>query len=264
MTQSQNGVAPPAHVFEAEGIRKTFHGHSGEVLCGIDFKVAKGEKVCILGPSGSGKTTFLRCLNLLVEPSGGRLLFEGQLVGEWPAHRGSKPRNLTRYRSRIGMVFQHFELFPHLTALDNVTLGPRRVLGLPKQEAVERGRALLERVGLARFARAKPGSLSGGQRQRVAIARALAMRPAAILCDEPTSALDAEMVGEVLNLLSSLAAEGMTMVIVTHELAFARDVSDRVVVMEHGAVVEEGSARQMFDAPVQRRTREILGGRVRM
>jgi ABC-type polar amino acid transport system ATPase subunit len=251
-------------VIETRGIRKTFQGHIEEVLCGVDFTVVKGEKVCILGPSGSGKTTFLRCLNLLVEPTAGSLTFEGNLIGEWPAREGTRPHHLTRYRRRIGMVFQHFELFPHLSSLDNITLAPRHVLGIPKQEANEQGQALLERVGLGRFAKAKPGSLSGGQRQRVAIARALAMQPAVILCDEPTSALDSEMVGEVLNLLGSLASEGMTMVIVTHELAFARDVSDRVIVMEHGVIVEEGPAQQMFESPREQRTKEILGGWVRI
>lgn len=261
-------TAPPAgaspNVLETCGIRKSFGAHQPEVLQGVDFTVARGEKVCILGPSGSGKTTFLRCLNLLVEPSAGTLRCEGRLIGDWTNPHGQRPSHVATYRRQFGMVFQHFELFPHLSALDNVSVAPRHVLRVPKEEALERGRELLKRVGLGRFERAKPAALSGGQRQRVAIARALAMNPVAILFDEPTSALDSEMVGEVLNLLFRLADDGLTMIIVTHELAFARDVSDRIVVMEHGRVIEEGPAKFMFESPHHDRTREILGGWVRM
>jgi polar amino acid transport system ATP-binding protein len=240
-------------LLDARGLHKRF-GHS-EVLHGVDFSVRRGEKVCIVGPSGSGKTTLLRCLNLLVEPTEGRLVYKGETVGEWP---GGIRVSLSRYRSQIGMVFQHFELFPHLTALQNITLGPRHVLREARDAAEHRAHELLARVGLERFARAYPRMLSGGQKQRVAIARALAMQPDLILFDEPTSALDAEMVDEVLALMRTLARDGMTMVIVTHELSFARDVADQVVVMEAGAIVEQGSAETMFRAARSQRTREIL------
>jgi polar amino acid transport system ATP-binding protein len=249
-TRTNSGAVP---LLEVRGLHKRF-GHS-EVLHGVDFSVRRGEKVCIVGPSGSGKTTLLRCLNLLVEPTQGRLYYNGEAIGEWP---GGVRVALGRYRSRLGMVFQHFELFPHLTALQNITLGPRHVLHEEKSAAEKRALELLGRVGLERFAKAHPRTLSGGQKQRVAIARALAMRPDLILFDEPTSALDAEMVDEVLNLMRTLANDGMTMVIVTHELSFARDVADRVVVMEHGAVVEEGPAETMFSAAQSQRTRDIL------
>ncbi len=248
-----DAAAGAGPLLEARGLHKRF-GRS-EVLHGVDFSVRRGEKVCIVGPSGSGKTTLLRCLNLLVEPTCGQLFYKGAHIGEWP---GGVKVNVGRYRSRIGMVFQHFELFPHLTALRNITLGPRHVLHEEKAAAEKRAMELLARVGLERFATAHPRTLSGGQKQRVAIARALAMRPDLILFDEPTSALDAEMVDEVLNLMRRLAEDGMTMVIVTHELSFARDVADRVVVMEHGAVVEEGAAETMFSAARSQRTRDIL------
>jgi ABC-type polar amino acid transport system ATPase subunit len=240
-------------LLEVRNLHKNF-GRS-EVLHGVDFHVRRGEKVCILGPSGSGKTTLLRCLNLLVEPTRGELYYKGERIGSWPggAHIG-----LGGYRSRIGMVFQHFELFPHLTALQNLTLGPRHVLHEDRAAAESRALQLLRHVGLETFARAHPRTLSGGQKQRVAIARALAMQPDLILFDEPTSALDSEMVGEVLELMRRLANEGMTMVIVTHELGFARDVADRIVVMERGAVVEEGPAEAMFSAARSQRTRDIL------
>jgi polar amino acid transport system ATP-binding protein len=238
------------------GLQKTFG--STRVLDSVDLSIQKGEKVCIVGPSGSGKTTLLRCLNLLVEPTEGKLHFQGRLVGEWPARHRLRAPDVQMHRRRIGMVFQHFELFPHLTALDNITLGPRHVLHTPRAEAEERALALLKRVGLERFPKARPTTLSGGQKQRVAIARALAMRPELILFDEPTSALDAEMVGEVLDLMATLASDGMTMVIVTHELEFAGDVADRIVVMEHGRIVEEGPTQSMFESPREERTREIL------
>ena len=247
---AQESAAP---LLEVRGLHKSFGG--AEVLHGIDFRVDRGDKVCIIGPSGSGKTTLLRCLNLLVEPTRGEQFFRGELVGRWP---GGTRVALGTYRSRISMVFQHFELFPHLTALQNITLGPRHVLHEDRQAAEGRALELLERIGLARYAKAYPRTLSGGQKQRVAIARALAMQPDLILFDEPTSALDAEMVGEVLELMRDLASAGMTMVIVTHELAFAREVADRVVVVEHGATVEEGPAEAMFRAARSPRTRDIL------
>ena len=245
-----------SELISAKGLHKAFG--ATEVLVGVDFAISKGEKVCILGPSGSGKTTLLRCLNLLVEPTVGELYFHGQLVGKWPQQR---PVALDRrkYRSRIAMVFQHFELFPHLTALENVTLGPRYVRHIAKDVAENAGLALLDRVGLRRFAGARPRTLSGGQQQRVAIARALAMEPDLVLFDEPTSALDWEMVGEVLEIMAELAADGLTMAIVTHELEFARECADRVIVMERGAILEQGPTEQMFETPNQPRTKEILG-----
>lgn len=248
-----DGAGGTAALLEVRGLHKQF-GRS-EVLHGVDFRLRRGEKVCIVGPSGSGKTTLLRCLNLLVEPTLGRLFYNGQPVGEWP---GGVRVSVSRYRRRIAMVFQHFELFPHLTALHNITLGPRHVLHEDRNGAEQRARELLARVGLERFANAYPRVLSGGQKQRVAIARALAMQPDLILFDEPTSALDAEMVDEVLGLMRTLARDGMTMVIVTHELSFAREVADHIVVMEGGVIVEEGPAATMFRVPHSQRAREIL------
>lgn len=243
----------PTPLLEVRGLHKSFG--RAEVLHGVDLRVDPGDKVCIVGPSGSGKTTLLRCLNLLVEPTRGEQYFKGKLVGRWP---GGARVALGAYRSRISMVFQHFELFPHLTALQNITLGPRHVLHEDRQVAERRGFELLDRIGLGGHAKVYPRTLSGGQKQRVAIARALAMQPDLILFDEPTSALDAEMVGEVLELMRDLASAGMTMVIVTHELAFARDVADHVVVMERGAIVEEGPSETMFRAARSPRTRDIL------
>jgi polar amino acid transport system ATP-binding protein len=240
-------------LLEVRGLDKRFG--EIEVLHGVDFGIAAGEKVCIVGPSGSGKTTLLRCLNLLVEPTRGQQYYKGELIGTWP---GGPRIALGPYRSRISMVFQHFELFPHLTALQNITLGPRHVLHEENRTAEERALKLLESIGLAAHAKAYPRTLSGGQKQRVAIARALAMRPDLILFDEPTSALDAEMVGEVLELMRQLASDGMTMVIVTHELGFARDVADRIVVMERGAIIEEGPAEAMFGGAREERARDIL------
>jgi polar amino acid transport system ATP-binding protein len=245
---------PAAALLEAVGIEKSFGAK--RVLDGVDFALAEGEKVCIVGPSGSGKTTLLRCLNLLIEPTRGRLLHRGEVVADWPDRPPTI--NLRQYRSRIGMVFQHFELFPHLTALANVTLAPRYILGEKRPDANEKATRLLREIGLEHVAAQHPHTLSGGQKQRIAIARALAMEPELILFDEPTSALDPEMVGEVLRLMASLAEAGTTMVIVTHELAFARHVADRLVVMEAGRIVEQGSTAQMFDAPANPRTREIL------
>ena len=249
---SQDG-ASEALLLEARGIHKLFGPR--EVLRGVDFSVRRGEKVCILGPSGSGKTTLLRCLNLLVEPTRGQLYFKAAAVGKWP---GGPCVNLHAYRARISMVFQHFELFPHLTAMQNVTLGPRFGLRENRRAVEQRAFDMLGRVGLAAFANAYPRTLSGGQKQRVAIARALAMQPDLILFDEPTSALDAEMVDEVLALMRQLADAGMTMVIVTHELNFARDVADRVVAMDGGVVLEEGPAEAMFSKAQSQRVRTIL------
>ncbi|GHJ43699.1 ATP-binding protein [Catellatospora sp. TT07R-123] len=246
-------------MIEAEGVRKSF-GHL-EVLRGIDLAVALGEVCCLLGPSGSGKSTFLRCVNHLETVTAGRLRVDGELVGY--RQRGDRihelrPREIAARRRDIGMVFQRFNLFPHLTALGNIMEAPVRVLGESRAAARERARALLDRVGLGDRADAYPAMLSGGQQQRVAIARALAMRPKLMLFDEPTSALDPELVGEVLDVMRGLAAEGMTMLVVTHEMGFAREVADTVVFMDGGAVVESGSPAQVLGAPTQERTRAFL------
>jgi ABC-type polar amino acid transport system ATPase subunit len=225
-----------------------------DVLREVDFSVAEGEIVCIIGRSGSGKSTLLRCLNLLVEPSEGSLYFRGTETGSWPRSLGPVQafhwrKQVCQHRRKIGMVFQHFELFPHLSAAQNVALGPRRVLGLSKGEANNRAKTILSRVGLADFVHVRPGQLSGGQKQRVAIARALAMEPELLLLDEPTSALDPEMVSGILDLLVELALGGLTMVAVTHELGFATQVADRVVVIDDGRVAEEATPRQLLEAP---------------
>ena len=220
-------------------------------LDGISLAVHPGEVVCLIGPSGSGKSTLLRCINGLERIDGGAVLFEGREVV-------SGSREVREVRRRLGMVFQNFELFPHLDALANVTIGPRTVLGTERGEADRQAMALLTKVGLADHAAKHPAQLSGGQQQRVAIARALAMRPDMMLFDEPTSALDPETVGEVLAVMKTLADEGMTMVVVTHEMDFARRVGDWVVVFDRGRVIEEGPPRQIFEAPLVPRTREFL------
>lgn len=221
-------------------------------LNGIDLDVAEGEVVCVIGPSGSGKSTLIRCINLLEEFSpGSEILVDGIPVG-----RG---RALERVRAEVGMVFQSFNLFPHMTVLKNVMLAPMRVRGLSAAEAEARARALLARVGIEAQADKHPGQLSGGQQQRVAIARALAMEPKVLLFDEPTSALDPEMVGEVLDVMKALAETGVTMIVVTHEMGFARQVADRVIFMDGGQIVESGPPGQLFDAPQEPRTRNFLG-----
>lgn len=250
-------------VLQVRDLRKAYG--ATEVVTGVDFAVARGERVCVIGPSGSGKTTMLRCLNLLTEPSSGDLLFKGSVVGHWPVARGAASAQAAaarELRRHVSMVFQHFGLFPHLTATDNVALGPRYALKVDATEARDRAVELLTRVGLGEHAWKRPGALSGGQQQRVAIARALAMNPDVILFDEPTSALDPEMVGEVLAIMEQLAASGMTMAIVTHETAFARHVADRIVVMEGGSIIEQGTPEDVFDHPQQQRTREILKARL--
>jgi polar amino acid transport system ATP-binding protein len=244
---------------EALGIHKSF-GRL-EVLKGIDLEVRPGEVMCMLGPSGSGKSTFLRCINHLEKIDGGRLSVDGELVGY--RQQGDKiyelrDRDVARKRSEIGMVFQRFNLFPHMTALQNITEAPTRVLGQPKDQARERARDLLAQVGLADKADAYPMQLSGGQQQRVAIARALAMQPKLMLFDEPTSALDPELVGEVLDVMRRLAADGMTMVVVTHEIGFAREVCDTVAFMDGGVIVEEGAPRDVLSRPQHERTRAFL------
>ena len=236
-------------LIEVKGLKKNFG--KLEVLKGVDLQVRRGEVVVIIGPSGSGKSTFLRSLNLLEKPNGGTITVEGQDI--------MADRHKTReLRERMGMVFQQFNLFPHLRVLDNVTLAPMRVKGVSKEEANRKAMQLLERVGLKDKADAWPGKLSGGQKQRVAIVRALAMDPDVMLFDEPTSALDPEMVGEVLDVMKTLARDGMTMVVVTHEMGFAREVGDRVLFMDDGQVLEEGTPQDIFNAPKHPRTQDFL------
>ena len=222
-----------------------------EVLKGVNVEIDKGDVICVIGPSGSGKSTFLRCLNLLETPTSGSILFEGDELTD-------KKIDLNRHRQKMGMVFQQFNLFPHMTILDNMTLAPMKLLGRPKDEAETETLKLLERVGLKEKASAYPGQLSGGQKQRVAIVRALAMHPDVMLFDEPTSALDPEMVGEVLNVMRQLAEEHMTMVVVTHEMGFAREVANRVMFMEGGNFIEENEPKEFFEHPKSERLKAFL------
>ncbi len=243
----------------AESVHKNFGRN--EVLRGIDLEVAPREVMCIIGPSGSGKSTFLRCINHLEKIDAGRLWVDGELVG-YREHGGRlhelPDREVCRKRSEIGMVFQSFNLFPHMTALENVTEAPVKVKKESMAAATERGRALLDRVGLGDKMDAHPRQLSGGQQQRVAIARALAMQPKLMLFDEPTSALDPELVGDVLNVMRDLAHEGMTMIVVTHEMGFAREVGDSLVFMDSGMIVEAGNPRDVIGNPQQQRTKDFL------
>ena len=244
---------------KAEAVYKSF-GRL-EVLRGIDLEVASKEVMCVIGPSGSGKSTFLRCINHLEKIDAGRLYVDGELVGY--TQRGDRlyelpDREVCRKRSEIGMVFQRFNLFPHMTALENVIEAPLHVKGEGRSAAAERGRKLLERVGLAEKMDAYPNQLSGGQQQRVAIARALAMQPKLMLFDEPTSALDPELVGEVLDVMRGLAADGMTMIVVTHEMGFAREAGDTLVFMDGGVIVEAGKPRDVLANPSHERTRLFL------
>ncbi len=244
---------------KAEGVHKRF-GRL-EVLKGIDLEVRRGEVMCMLGPSGSGKSTFLRCINHLEKINAGRLSVDGELVGY--RQSGDKlyelrENEVAQKRAEIGMVFQHFNLFPHMTALENVTLAPIRVKGVPRSDARSRGQQLLQRVGLGDKLHTYPVALSGGQQQRVAIARAMAMEPKLMLFDEPTSALDPELVGEVLDAMRQLARDGMTMIVVTHEMGFAREVADAVVFMDEGVVVESGRPAEVLGSPRHERTRSFL------
>lgn len=222
-----------------------------DVLKGIDEHIKKGEVVVVIGPSGSGKSTFLRCLNLLEEPTSGKIVFEGNDITD-------KKGDINKIREKMGMVFQQFNLFPHKTVLENLTIAPIKVKGLSKIDAEKKAKELLERVGLSNKAKAYPSSLSGGQKQRIAIARALAMEPDVMLFDEPTSALDPEMVGEVLSVMKDLAKEGMTMVVVTHEMGFAREVGDRIIFMDNGNIVEQGTPDEIFSNPKNPRTIDFL------
>jgi polar amino acid transport system ATP-binding protein len=236
-------------MIEIAGLHKSFGAL--EVLRGIDFEVAAGEVVCVIGPSGSGKSTLLRCVNMLEQPTAGRVRIAGTEVTDPEC-------DIDAVRRRIGMVFQQFNLFPHLTALDNVAIAQRKVLRRPKHQAAEIARDNLVKVGLGDKADAYPAQLSGGQQQRVAIARALAMGPEVMLFDEPTSALDPELVGDVLGVMRRLAVDGMTMLVVTHEMSFAREVADRVVFMDDGVIVEQGPPAQVIGDPSHERTRAFL------
>lgn len=244
---------------QALGVRKAYG--SNEVLKKISLEVAKGEVLCLLGPSGSGKSTFLRCINHLEGVDGGRIYVDGELIGyrqDGDVLYELDPKAVAEQRKHIGMVFQRFNLFPHLTALENVIEAPVGVNGENRDEAIEKAKDLLKLVGLEDKGEHYPAQLSGGQQQRVAIARALAMEPKLMLFDEPTSALDPELVGDVLDVMRNLAKSGMTMIVVTHEIGFAREVADRVVFMDQGLVVESGSPKQVLDNPQEARTRAFL------
>jgi ABC-type polar amino acid transport system ATPase subunit len=236
-------------VIHINNLHKSFGRN--DVLKGVNEHIKKGEVVVVIGPSGSGKSTFLRCLNLLEEPSEGVINFEGEDIT-------NKNTDINKIREKMGMVFQQFNLFPHKTVLDNITLSPIKVKGIKKEEAEEKACKLLEKVGLKEKAQAYPSSLSGGQKQRIAIARALAMEPEVMLFDEPTSALDPEMVGEVLAVMKELASEGMTMIVVTHEMGFAREVGDRILFMDGGNIVEQGTPEEVFKNPKNPRTIDFL------
>jgi polar amino acid transport system ATP-binding protein len=244
---------------QIKALKKSFG--STEVLCGIDLDIARGERVSIIGPSGSGKTTLLRCINYLERPSSGEIRVDGVLIGQTDEPSGRRylsDREMARSRAEIGFVFQRFNLFPHLSALENVALAPNRVRGLSIEESTDEATKMLQKVGLGHKLLEYPDRLSGGQQQRVAIARVLAMNPKLLLFDEPTSALDPELVGEVLAVMRALADEGRTMIIVTHEVQFANDVSDRVIFMDHGLIVEQGHPVQLLRSPSHERTRLFL------
>ena len=236
-------------ILNVNHLRKSFGNN--EILKDIDFSVKPKDVTCIIGPSGSGKSTLLRCMNLLETPSSGEILYHGRNITE-------KGVNVPEYRSRVGMVFQSFNLFNNMTVLKNCTVGQEKVLKKSKEEAEKNAMMYLEKVGMAPYINAKPKQLSGGQKQRVAIARALAMEPELILFDEPTSSLDPQMVGEVLEVMRALAKDGMTMIIVTHEMAFARDVSKHVIFMGNGVIVEEGAPKDIFENPKNELTKEFL------
>lgn len=236
-------------ILETKDLKKNFG--SVEVLKGINTEIIKGEVIVVIGPSGSGKSTFLRCLNRLEEATGGQVIFKGTDITD-------KSVNIDTHRQKMGMVFQHFNLFPHMTVLKNMTLAPMKLLKKSKEEAEKEAMELLKKVGLADRADAYPSQLSGGQKQRIAIVRALCMKPEVMLFDEPTSALDPEMVGEVLEVMKSLALDGMTMVVVTHEMGFAREVADRVLFMDEGVIAEEGTPKEIFENPQKERTKSFL------
>ena len=238
-------------IISVKGLEKHFKGGDIKALNGVDTDIHRGEVLVVIGPSGSGKSTFLRCLNLLEMPTGGTITFEGVDITD--------PKvNINIHRQKMGMVFQHFNLFPHMTVLRNMTIAPMQLLKKSREEAEKKAMALLERVNLADRANAYPSQLSGGQKQRIAIVRALCMEPEVMLFDEPTSALDPEMVGEVLDVMKELARSGMTMVCVTHEMGFAREVGDRELFFDEGKIVEEGIPSEIFSAPKEQRTKDFL------
>ena len=238
-------------LIQVQGLKKHYNGGEVKALDGVNCEVRQGEKLVIIGPSGSGKSTLLRSLNLLEIPTGGTIHFDGVDITD--------PKvNINLHRQKMGMVFQHFNLFPHMTVLKNMTIAPVKLLHKPQAEAEKKAMELLERVGLGDRAKAYPSQLSGGQKQRVAIVRALCMEPEVMLFDEPTSALDPEMVGEVLDVMKTLASEGMTMVVVTHEMGFAREVADRIIFMSEGVIVEEGTPEDIFEHPKEERTKAFL------
>ncbi len=238
-------------LIETKDLRKHYNGGKIKALDGVSAEIEKGEVVVVIGPSGSGKSTFLRSLNLLEMPTSGSIIFEGQEITD--------PKvNINIHRQKMGMVFQQFNLFPHMTVMRNLTIAPMKLLKMSREDAEKKAKALLETVGLADRASAYPSQLSGGQKQRVAIVRALMMNPDVMLFDEPTSALDPEMVGEVLNVMKSLAKDGMTMVVVTHEMGFAKEVADRVIFMADGVIVEEGKPEEIFENPKDTRTQQFL------
>ncbi|MDD7157586.1 MAG: amino acid ABC transporter ATP-binding protein [Firmicutes bacterium] len=235
-------------IISIKHLKKSFGDH--EVLRDVNFDVYKGDVTCIIGSSGSGKSTLLRCINMLETPSSGEIFVNGENI--------VNAKNVSAFRSKVGMVFQSFNLFNNMNVLQNCSIGPRRVLKVNRAEAEENAKKYLEMVGMSAFVNAKPAQLSGGQKQRVAIARALAMQPEVLLFDEPTSALDPEMVGEVLSVMTDLAKSGLTMVVVTHEMGFARDIATHVVFMDDGVIEEEGSSAEIFSNPKKERTREFL------
>lgn len=237
-----------SNIISINHLRKSFGSH--EVLKDINFTVSKGDVTCIIGASGSGKSTLLRCINLLETPTSGSIVFNGKNILD--------TKNIPSYRSKVGMVFQSFNLFENLTVLNNCTVGPRKILKESKADAEKKALFYLKKVGMEQYINAKPRQLSGGQKQRVAIARALAMDPEVLLFDEPTSALDPQMVGEVLTVMRALASEGLTMIVVTHEMAFAKEVSNHVVYMQDGVICEEGSPQQIFVNPVRQETKDFL------
>ena len=238
-------------LIRVENLQKHYNKGAIKALDGINTEIKKGEVVVVIGPSGSGKSTFLRCLNLLEVPTGGHIYFDGVDITDIKT-------DINIHRQRMGMVFQHFNLFPHMTILKNMIIAPMKLQGKSEAEATELAMSLLRRVGLEDRANAYPSQLSGGQKQRIAIVRALCMQPEVMLFDEPTSALDPEMVGEVLEVMKQLAQEGMTMVVVTHEMGFAKEVADRVLFMDGGIILEEGTPEQIFDHPKETRTKEFL------
>lgn len=246
---TERNISLNEEIIKVSDLHKSFG--TNDVLKGINNGIKKGEVVVVIGPSGSGKSTFLRCLNLLEVPTSGQIIFEGTDITD-------KKTDINKVREKMGMVFQQFNLFPHKTVMENITMAPIEVKGLSKTQAEDKAIKLLKKVGLAEKAKAYPASLSGGQKQRIAIARALAMEPDVMLFDEPTSALDPEMVGEVLSVMKDLANEGMTMVVVTHEMGFAREVGDRIIFMDGGNVVEEGIPQEIFSNPKHKRTIEFL------